>query len=747
WEHQQVQTEMYFGISYTYNPYRAITGISGMITPYTETTHTIRYTGVTTPAGTLLSSNVSIMGNPTIQAGISYGYFNMFNMRTGLYPNWEAHQQSDIPWLSGGQTEILSRYLLQAGPVSGVLPLTRGEVMIVTNQQSGTLGDYVPVCDIRTPGDYTHPMNFALDTVNIGSEYLYIYLRKDAGGRVGETNTDTAVYKKKHYVAAVFCGSGKTPEEALNVLYANAAGAWPGLASLFPDISDKPLVTEFDEVIPIDLSSQNPWYEMYVREVGYRDPSDNEWVYGNDAANYRWGHRSEMEMHWDGNTYLTTDTADETEVLSDCAYIGVVRTGYEKQKIIKPVTTNGVTKDQEISVCPTYGVLKYYTDNEQPPTTLNVQNVAMTLGGGPVKSKEGMYFVYYSSNTSTAAFSAPITEVELSEEAFINGFNTSVSVMESQRENLKLPAYNDLRMRTDEYLYIHTKFDMKDLPYIEHLYVGVGKDKKEAFADLIGTTNANAATLVNCNYNSYSKEWIAIGYRRTDMSTSCIKDVFLYYGDNPPDTVTVPGYSFATTTKRGKVTTTYSNYNMTYTLLKHNLVSGGSESISLNKGNGGKGLYLYYSKASKRCCFQKELKTEIRPIRNIVFGYEDASPNSASAEDMGKVFAPTLTGMKIFDTEAYRDMSWESVLGITSAPESFCFDGSNGVPMSINYGILPQMGNDGRHTADHRVMMYVDRGPTVMSDGTKYSLRANSSVESCVKYTASASYGYLGLSN
>ena len=30
-----------------------------------------------------------------------------------------------------------------------------------------------------------------------------------------------------------------------------------------------------------------------------------------------------------------------------------------------------------------------------------------------------------------------------------------------------LPEYSTLRMRTDEYKYIHTKYDMADLPYIE----------------------------------------------------------------------------------------------------------------------------------------------------------------------------------------------------------------------------------------------------------------------------------------
>ena len=49
-------TAMYFGVSYTYNPYRAITGVAGLITPYTESMSQIKYTGMSTPAGSILKN-------------------------------------------------------------------------------------------------------------------------------------------------------------------------------------------------------------------------------------------------------------------------------------------------------------------------------------------------------------------------------------------------------------------------------------------------------------------------------------------------------------------------------------------------------------------------------------------------------------------------------------------------------------------------------------------------------------------
>ena len=90
-----------------------------------------------------------------------------------------------------------------------------------------------------------------------------------------------------------------------------------------------------------------------------------------------------------------------------------------------------------------------------------------------------------------------------------------------------MPQFGQLRMRTDEYKYIYLCYDREDLPYYERLYLGLGNTKEEAFVDMIGTTNAYAAIDVNCNYNSFSKKWIAIGYRRTNVKTNAITDVFL----------------------------------------------------------------------------------------------------------------------------------------------------------------------------------------------------------------------------
>lgn len=741
------RTSMYFGVSYTYNPYRAITGVTGMITPYTETTKSIRFTGLKTPAGTYRTSDLSIQGNSVSQAGISYGYFNYTNMPISMYHPYGVWQKYDEPWLSGGNHEILTHYLLMGGPTDGREPIKRSDLKFVQSKDSGQIDGYSPVRDIRTPADTAHPMNLALDTVNIGSEYLYMYLKNSAGGRTGSSDGNHNSYKKKHYVAAMFCGTGKTADEAMNSLYASMQASWAGLSQAFPDIPKKPLITELDEVITTDLSAETPWYQEYTRDTSRVDPSDDEWVYGNDSANRRWGHE-QYSSNWQaasGTRYASDKLPDDMEGLGDYAYIGVVRTSYaEETATVTEKQEDGTEKTSKVNVSPVYGVLKYYTNEDSAPGVLSVGDVKCTKAGGPVKSKEGSYFVYYSTNSATASFTAPVTDIDISDEAFTNGFNTGFSCSEKDRVDHALPNYSELRMRTDEFKYIHTKYDMDDLPYIEAVYLGIGDNKKAAYADLIGTTNANAAADVNLNYNSFSKKWIAVGYRRTSEAEHAIRDLFLYSGNDPQEKISIDGYTISTTKKQGKTTTTAKAGEIPYTLIKHNLKKG-SEILSLNEGSGGKGLYLYYTRG-KRYAYDKDAGAELTPIRNIAFGYGDITPEFASAEQLAEVYGATVYGMKIFDIEAYRDPAWEYVLGIEEASaDMYKVDSSNGRVMSLNYGQLPARGGAGRHTADRRVLMYVDHA--AVQGSPEYKIRDNASLSGAGYYSATSRFGVLAQGN
>ena len=742
-EKENINTTMYFGISYTYNPYRAITGVSGLLAPYTETTNSLRFTGLQTPAGTMQATNVSVQGIPTTQAGIGWGYFSYLNMPNSLYPNSTAMEHYDIPWISAENTEILSHYLLSAGPGKGRLPIGRDDLKFTFGSKPGDIAGYTPVCDMRTPGDTRYPMNLALSTTNIGSEYAYLYIKNSAGGREDDTDAGHGAYNKKHYVAAVYVGTGKTPEAALNNLYAQETQNWKALSQSFPDISKTPLISELDEVIPVDLSDQTPWYTYEKRDTAHVDPSNDEWVYGNDAANMRWGHEGMNDRSLYNDTYRATYTPDQKENTKDYAYIGVVRTAYAEESVnITTKNDDGTEKTTKQTVYPVYGLLKYYT-NSSAPGTLSVGDVKCLKAGGPVKSKEGSYYLYYSTNSATASFSAPVTEIDVSEEAFVNGFNTSYSCSDSDRTSTGLPPYSSMRMRTDEFKYLHTKYDMADLPYIESIYLGIGKDKKEAYADLIGTTNANAAADVNCNYNSFSDKWIAIGYRRTSNVNYAVRDLFLYSGDNPPNDVSVDGYVLTQTKKQGKVTTSVAPGQVNYKLIRHNLKSG-SEVLSLNEGSGCTGLYLYYA-GRKRYAYANDAAAELTPIRNLAFGYGDISPKFASTEELANIYGKTVYGMKIFDAEAYKDPAWEYVTGVEGSPDKYKIDASASEVMSLNFGQIPQKGTDKRHVEDSRVIMYADHSTySAGSDvASTYAIRSGAALSNGGYYSATSKFGRL----
>ena len=710
-------TAMYFGVAYTYNPYRAITGISGLITPYTEKNDQIKYSGMTTPAGTFQACSVSIQGCPINSAGITLGYYNPVTMRIPLYTNYEAGQHSDLSWTTDKDMEVLSHYLMTSGPRDGVLPLMEGDIAFSTSQNPGTMEGYVPLCDLRTPGDYEHPMNLALDTTNKGSKYLYLYLKNTAGGREGDKSFTNA-YKAKKYVAAVFCGVGKTPEAAIANLYSNAKNSWQSIAGSHKDISETPMVTEFDEIIPIDLSSEHPWYTLHLNDTNVKSLKNGEWVRGNELAYYRWdGHVEEWKI-----------AADDYEKDWKCAYVGVVRTAYKKNVV--------------------YGMLKYYTDAKTGSDNLTCGgekgSTECTLAGGPVDSAEGKYYLYYTTNSGTAGYRAPATGLEISDDIFVNGYNTAFTVKESDRTNNELPQFAQLRMRTDEYKYIHLGYERVELPYYEQLYLGVGNSKNEAYVDMVSSTNAYAAMDVDCNYNSFSKKWIAIGYRRTSKLKDSIRDVFLYSGDNPPDKIRVDGGYMPGKDEEGKPA--YVKYadktgeGVQYKLLKHNLKTG-SEVLSLNDGNGGKGLYLYYTTST--FCSDKSAEYEVTPITNICFTYGDISPRYATAKQLATVFERSYYAKTQINASAYENPIWECVLGVKGSPLNWKASGEGASRFSLNEGVRPGLDGNGWKGSDSRVYMFVDRADNNPEVKVVYQVRKNAKLPEFGYYSAESTFGYL----
>ena len=201
----------------------------------------------------------------------------------------------------------------------------------------------------------------------------------------------------------------------------------------------------------------------------------------------------------------------------------------------------------------------------------------------------------------------------------------------------------------------------------------------------------------------------------------------------------------------GTVSTEETTIRPTFGILKY-YTSGDSASSTLHVGEvictlvGDPGLYLYYTRAAKQATYEQDLSTEIFPIRYLAFGYGDASPEVATVEDLASIYGTTLTGLKGFDREAFKDPHWEYVLGVTGSPSEYKLDGSTGIPMSLNYGILPMNGNNRRHSGDNRIMIYADR-QTYDQKGrgefTAYTPRANAALNGKSTYRIGMNSGFL----
>ena len=103
-------------------------------------------------------------------------------------------------------------------------------------------------------------------------------------------------------------------------------------------------------------------------------------------------------------------------------------------------------------------------------------------------------------------------------------------------------------------------------------------------------------------------------------------------------------------------------------------------------------------------------------------------------------------GMKNFDLEAFRDPSWEYVLGVSGSPENYKIDSSNASVMSFNYGQRPKRDNSKRHTGDQRIIMYVDHASF---NGTtpEYQIRPNAALSNAGYYSATSKFGVLTQTN
>lgn len=493
--------DMMVCVSYTYNPTRAITGIT---TFQTASKSKLEDT-ISTPAGNLILSPTVYNGMPRTQSihsdafdNSDYGndypqqlsYDGLYKATAGGGATVQPLNQ-DWSKVSGKQKfkNPTTKGIYLLGPDSEKLPLKKSDLKFSTSK----LGDpeWVPVHNVYFP-ESTTPTNLAFEN-SVGKKQLYLYVNAYAGGKVGEKTGDSAaekrdptmLYQKKQYISGVYVGVGDTHSKAVADVYSKMTSATKG---------KNILLSELDEVILYSL----------------RTKSNNTWYSRDDAKE-------------SGEKY---------------AYIGVTRTDSRNEAL--------------------YGLLKYYTDSNKAPDELTVEDSAKNVSvkvsscGGVIEAPDGKFALYSCHNSAAAQYMSPITHIDIDNEIYkpstteartltdakgvtstekrYFGYNPVVTVTKSQLKS----NYLDLKARPNETCYMHLGYDVSDQPYIKAMYIASGKSKNEAYVNLLTRTSAFLASGVDLNYNAKSNEWIAFGYRRHSNADNCITDTMVYIGNNPP---------------------------------------------------------------------------------------------------------------------------------------------------------------------------------------------------------------------
>ncbi len=322
------------------------------------------------------------------------------------------------------------------------------------------------------------------------------------------------------------------------------------------------------------------------------------------------------------------------------SYIGVSRTSSSKDAIT--------------------AIIRYVTNQTTVPSTIQVKGVTYTKAGDMIPDPKGSYYLYYTTAYGTNP-GKPITNITISEDVFESGCATALSTngadipavktgTEITQEATKATLYGDVNETT----YIHMSFTDTE-SVMSTIYVGHGKTKKEAQANLLGL-GCNICVDLDVNRNA-GGEYVYIGYATYTLKTTEIKkgvtknavrDIILTVGEEHHSTIEVNGI-------------TYKCASDEYSMVKGN---DGTKGVSLNMGTGGKQIYLYYS-------------TTITD--------ETTSPISK-------------LGLACMDYGLINDdyNSWEHV-----------FD-QNGNRVNLNEGVVATT-DDGTHILDNRIYLYASR--------------------------------------
>ncbi len=321
------------------------------------------------------------------------------------------------------------------------------------------------------------------------------------------------------------------------------------------------------------------------------------------------------------------------------------------------------------------GIIKYITDNTKAPSTIQVGGVSYTKAGDMVYDSQGSYYLYYTTSAG-ANPGMPLTSISVSNQVF-DGENATVMATDSvdvsqikegseiKREAKKATLYGDTKCTN----YIHMSYE-DTATMMGAIYVGHGKTKKEAQANLLGL-GCNICVDLDINRGT-GGEYIYIGYSRYTLLASevkkgvakyAVRDILLTVGKPHEKTIKVDGIKYKSAIDE-------------YTISGENEES---QAVSLNTGTGGKKIYLYYTTT----------KTDetLYPIAKL----------GLACQDYGMINDDSNKWEHIFDTDGNR--------------------------VNLNEGAIKTK-DDGTHIVDNRMYLYASRTDNMVKEGAAVDMKS-----------------------
>ncbi len=526
--------ETYICYTTTFNPYRAIYGISSYTSSPGNASVPAFLGSVTSGAYAAcdvmfelpraLGTGVSISRSDYLRgiyATHSYQFAMTAGSTTGILTygttltSISPEDYEDVAWKTSAYR---GKGIYVLGPVTGGTPLSIYDVQI--SSDSTIPEDYSSIQDFKTP-NRTEPHNLGYNTTN--SEYI----------QSGTNLTPVYIYQRvakktqKKYISSISVAT-----------YSLSKVAGDNLSSY--DWSTKNSLNESGAEYCVQNLMSSCTDEIIERNLAV------EWSKSMQGK--------------------TSGYAPDT-----VSYIGVSRTDSEKDAI--------------------RGIIKYVTDATTVPSTIQVGGISYTKAGDMVYDPNGSYYLYYTTSTG-ATPGMPITSISVGSDPLKAGCSTALSANsvdvseikvgdEVSREASTAQLYGDATATNFIYMEYVDSTD-----YMGALYVGHGKTKKEALCDLL-TLGCTIYVDMDVNRNT-GGEYVYIGYSRYTMQGSelrkkvpkyAVRDIVLTVGEQHQKNIYVNGVKYTCAVDD------YSNVKN----------YDGKEAVSLNSGTGGKKIYLYYT--------------------------------------------------------------------------------------------------------------------------------------------------------